>query len=223
MPVSSSIENLSRQLSKEKDNGREDRLHRSLSLPRRTKNKIDMQSLFQAPPITNTSLNDPVLQALQSRRPNRTHSLSPTHPSDPPGGTYVDIDALTIGMGPRTNSLDPESQSLGMKQFDMHSLDSHDIPIHDSLMDLAEGLGSGSNVDGEEESFVIEDLDSSPGRKHRSSSLPHIAVLDSVSTASQDNSPVNASKQGKRGQSTSDDKLQSRKLLLSWVKEQKKK
>ena len=129
-----------------------------------------------------------------------------------------------MGMGPRTNSLDPESQNLATKQFDTQSLISHDIPIHDSLMDLAEGLGSGSNVDGEEEeSFVIEDLDSSPGRKHRSNSLPHIAVLDSVSTASQNNSPANTSKQGKRGHSISDEKLQSRKLLFSWVKEQKKK
>ena len=111
-----------------------------------------------------------------------------------------------------------------MKQFDTHSLDSHN-PIHDSLMDLADDLGGSTNrVNDNENSFVIQDLESSPGQKLRSNSLPHIAVDTFDSTINGgEGSPSTVHQQNKRIQSTSDEKLQNRKLLVSWVKEQKKK
>ena len=216
LPVSSSIENLSRQLLTEKNKAREERLHRSLSLPRRTKNQVDVHSLFQNhPPATNTSMNDPVLMALQSRRPkNRSDSVSPTDTqnSSVNSGELDDRFQSRTGLGTGTGA--------GFGDIDAQSINSHN-PIRDSLLDLAEGLGgSDDHTDGDNEQFIIQNLDSSPGQRHRSNSLPEISLGDMISAANDDESPITNKRD--RIQSTDDTKFQSRKLLLSWVKEQKK-
>ncbi len=210
LSISSSIEDLSREIMSKKS--KDDRLHRSLSLPRRTKNKLDMQSLFSHPPSTNTVGNDPVLQALQLRRTkNRSQSVSPSNQSDT---TIHSEGSGETGMGMES------ACTTGMNRFDAQSIISSN-PIHDSLLDLANDLGMD---DQQSDVFVIQDFESSPGQKHRCNSLPHIAVLDSTVVANNnDDSPVTHQRRNTRIQSTSDVKLQSRrKLILSWVKEQKK-
>ena len=191
--------------------GRDERLHRSLSLPRKAKNRLDMQSLF-SPPSTNTSVNDPVLLALQSRRVrNRSQSVSPSK------SNQSDTTIHSKESGETSTDMESLGTKTDMKRFDAQSIMSNN-PIHDSLLDLADDLGID---DQRSDVFVIQDLDSSPGQKHRSNSLPHIAGLDQ--TVIPNNSPVVHQRYNKRIQSASDEKIQSRKLILSWVKEQKKK
>ena len=229
LQTSSSIEELSRQLNKSGSNGKtpEDRLHRSLSLPRKTKNQINVlpvQSLFPTPPPppppqnTNTTIKDPVLEALQARKmKTRTGSASP--PMDQ-SGTVSSSEQSSESEANFNFGLTPKT-----RPSDSQSIDSRN-PMHDSLIDLANDLGNdeenGKEKEKEEEEvFVVQELDSSPGqKKHLSSSLPQIAVLNPSSQ------PISSPKGGterKKPQATSDEKLQNRMLLRSWVKEQKKK
>lgn len=217
--MSSSNEDLRKQLFSDGRKAAEERLHRSLSLPRRTKNqvqqRVDVQSLFQPPP-TNTSTNDPVLDALKSRfSKERTSSVSSAHQLE----NRQDDSHTTEGTG-------MDSLAVRTSVFlDTHSVVSQD-PMHDSLLDLADDLCNENEDDEEDGELVISELESSPGRKHRSNSLPHIAEFN-VSTnlsAKNDSSPAIADcRHEKRIQSISEEKLQNRQLVLSWVKEQKRK
>lgn len=225
IPLSSSNEDLRKQLLSDGRKAAEERLHRSLSLPRRTKNQIqprvDVQSLFPPPP-TNTTTSDPILDALKSRLRAQSVTTAPNHDPEPDSHTNTEGTGMDSSLANRTSVF-----------MDTQSVSSHD-PVHDSLLDLADDLGNNEDEE-EDEELIISELESSPGRRrHRSSSLPHIAEF-SVTTnpttllpSKNDSSPMIADPtrtrgHGKRIQSVSEEKLQNRQLVLSWVKEQKRK
>ena len=157
MPSSASSEGLSH-LSTQDGNVRNKPLQRSQSLPRKSHHR----SLAGPNPLprhsphpTNTTIEDPILKALQSRKQRiQSETISPTE---------------TV-----TSSSEENHSSSNIHQTDSQSLDSRN-PMHDSLLDLADNLGKGE----EEEEESMTKSQSVPHQHFHSFSLP----IDSMSSS----------------------------------------
>lgn len=160
MPSSASSEGLSH-LSTQDGNNRNKPLQRSQSLPRKSHHR----SLAGPNPLprhspypTNTTIEDPILKALQSRKQRiQSETISLTSPTE----TF-------------TSSSEENHSSSNLHQTDTQSLDSRN-PMHDSLLDLADNLGKGEEE--EEESMTKSHNKSVPHQHFHSFSLP----IDSMS------------------------------------------
>lgn len=157
MQSSASSEGLSH-LSTQDDRNKQ--LQRSLSLPKKSHHR----SLAGPNPLprhspypTNTTIEDPILKALQSRKQRiQSETTSPPSPTD--------------------SSSEENRSSSNLQQTDTQSLDSRN-PMHDSLLDLADNLGKGEEE--EEESMTKSHSKSVPHQHFHSFSLP----IDSMSSS----------------------------------------
>ena len=203
IPSSISTEGLSQALLKsieEEERKREkQRLHRSLSLPRKSQLRVTNKP---HPLTTHTaSTNDPVLTLFNS---NRRHA-SPT--------------TLTA-----RRSISSSRESLDNSELDVPFDDTESVESHDSLLDLANDLGA--NDDEEEGTNATESVNDDTtilDSKGRCNSNPEMFSNSISQFGYHDNESEGVRLPENNSESLDRQRKKNRLLLQNWVTEQKKK